>query len=145
MNFTGIESLLPPETSAAVLKANGELDLFSSLTGQQQVLSRAGTILAVSAVQAGDAATDVFAITTGLAGAQYQNTLWEFSTVTGWSLLSTGSFAEISAATNAAGQGVVFGVLTDGSLYEQDPAKGLASTPASPCCRPAEPSRRSAP
>ncbi len=124
VNFTGIESLLPPEASTAVLKTNGELDLFNSLSGQLQVLSRAGTILSVSAVQAGDAATDVFAITSGLVGAQFQNTLWEFSTVTGWSQLSTGSFAQISAATNSAGQGVVFGVLTDGSLYEQDPAVG---------------------
>ena len=124
VNFTGIESLLPPEASTAVLKADGELDLFNTLTGQLQMLSPAGTILSVSAVQAGDGATDVFAITTGLVGAQFQNTLWEFSTVTGWSQLSTGSFAQISAATNPAGQGVVFGVLTDGSLYEQDPANG---------------------
>ena len=40
----------------------------------------------------------------------------------GWALLSTGDFQSVSAATNAAGAAVVFGVLADGSLWEYNPA-----------------------
>ena len=40
----------------------------------------------------------------------------------GWTELSSGTFTQVSGGTNAAGQAIVFGVLTDGSLWEQNPA-----------------------
>ena len=126
VNYNGVESLLPAEVSTAVLKTTGELDLYNTLTGQLQLLSAAGSILAASTVQDASGATDVFVITSGANGLQYLNTLWEYSTATGmFTQLSTGSFHQISAATNSAGQPVLFGVLTDNSLWEQDPALGV--------------------
>ena len=75
-----------------------------------QLLSPAGTILAISTVTDHTGANDVFAITS-------DNHLWEH-TPSGWALLSIGTFRQISAATNKAGGAVVFGVLTDHSLWE---------------------------
>ena len=47
--------------------------------------------------------------------------VWAF----GWSELSSGSFQSISAGVSAAaGQPVMYGVLTNGSLWEQNPANG---------------------
>ena len=37
-------------------------------------------------------------------------------------LLSTGSFQQVSAGLNGAGQAVAYGVLTDNSLWEYNPA-----------------------
>ena len=73
-------------------------------------LSPAGTILGVSA----GGPDEVFAITA-------DHHLWEH-TAAGWSLLSSGSFAALSATENSTGQGVVFATLTDSSLWEYDPA-----------------------
>ena len=42
--------------------------------------------------------------------------------MTGWSLTSVATFASIGATKNSAGQGELFGVLTDGSLWEFNPA-----------------------
>jgi Bacterial Ig-like domain (group 3) len=75
-----------------------------------RLLSPAGTILSVSA----GGADDVFAITS-------DHRLWEHKAA-GWGLLSVGSFASLSGATNTAGQGDVFAVLTDTSFWEYDPA-----------------------
>ena len=72
-------------------------------------LSPVGTILSVSA----GGADEVFAITS-------DNHLWEHTA--GWAILSTGSFASLSGATNTAGQGDLFAVLTDTSFWEYDPA-----------------------
>ena len=47
--------------------------------------------------------------------------LWDHR-LAGWSLLSGGSFASIGATKNASGQGGLFGVLADGSLWEYTPA-----------------------
>jgi hypothetical protein len=104
--------------SAAVLKTNGALDLLTP-GGAVQEISAAGTIQAVSSTFDASFHNDVFAIveTPGFAG-----TVWEFSDSFGWKEISSGSFKQISATTNASGQAVVFGVLTDGSLWEQDPA-----------------------
>jgi len=47
--------------------------------------------------------------------------LWEH-TPSGWAQLSIGSFQQISAGLNSAGQAVLYGVLTDASLWEYNPA-----------------------
>jgi hypothetical protein len=73
-------------------------------------LSPAGTILSVAA----GGADGVFAITA-------DHHLWEH-TAAGWAFLSGGSFMSISATEKAAGQGDVFGTLTDSSLWVNDPA-----------------------
>ena len=89
-------------------------------------LSPAGTILSVSAVtnsldvEFGAGGDVVFAVTAN------QN-LWEHSPVlpgNGWTELSTGSFQQISAGVNRAGDAVVYGVVSGGGLYEQNPANG---------------------
>jgi uncharacterized delta-60 repeat protein len=51
-------------------------------------------------------------------------TLWGYTPAGGWQQLSTGSFQQVSARLNGAGQAVVYGVLGDGSVWEQDPAFG---------------------
>ena len=101
-NITTVETPRPP----AVLGADGSLSLL--YPGGQQLLSPAGTIAAVSAVTDAAGGTDVYAITT--AG----NTLWE-RTSAGWAEISAGHFQQISAATNSAGNAVVFGVLGAGA------------------------------
>jgi hypothetical protein len=73
-------------------------------------LSPVGTILSVSA----GGPDGVFAITADMH-------LWEHGAA-GWAMLSSGSFASLSATENAAGQGDVFATLTDGSLWVNDPA-----------------------
>jgi hypothetical protein len=105
-----VKSAAPAPTSAtAVLMADGSLVQISG--GTVQTLSPAGTILAISAALDGAGNTDVFAITT--AG----HNLWEH-TATGWWQRSIGSFQSISAATNAAGDAVCFGILSNGNLWE---------------------------
>jgi uncharacterized delta-60 repeat protein len=54
------------------------------------------------------------------------NRLFEYAkTIPGdWQEVSSGSFQQVSAGLNGAGQAVVYGVLSDGSLWEQDPAFG---------------------
>ena len=101
-NITTVETPRPP----AVLGADGSLSLL--YPGGQQLLSPAGTIAAVSAVTDASGGTDVYAITT--AG----NTLWE-RTSAGWAEISAGHFQQISAATNSAGNAVVFGILGAGA------------------------------
>jgi uncharacterized protein (TIGR03118 family) len=78
--------------------------------GHWQLLSPAGTILSISA----GGPDSVFAITA-------DHHLWEH-TAAGWAMLSSGSFASVSATENAAGQGDVFATLTDNSLWVNDPA-----------------------
>ena len=113
----------PPSAAAVVLETDGALIEFSpSATGQ--VLSPADSVKAVSAVQDSKGATAVFAITTNLAGPQYLNTLWE-NYNGAWTERSTGSFKQISATTNQNGAPVVFGVLTDGSLWQETATSGL--------------------
>jgi hypothetical protein len=81
----------------------------SAFAGGSMSLSPAGTILSVSA----GAADEVFAVTS-------DNHLWAHTA--GWAILSTGSFVSLSGAKNSAGQGDLFAVLTDTSLWEYDPA-----------------------
>ncbi len=57
-------------------------------------------------------------------GAQYDNTLWEYASG-GWSQQSSGSFAQISPALDANGESIVYGLLTNGSLWEQGHTRGL--------------------
>ena len=101
-NITTVETPRPP----AVLGADGSLSLL--YPGGQQLLSPAGTIAAVSAVTDASGGTDVYAITT--AG----HTLWEHTSA-GWAEISAGYFQQISAATNSAGNAVVFGILGAGA------------------------------
>ena len=64
------------------------------------------------------------------------NTLWEYNAANGgWSEISTGYFQQVSAATNASGNAVVFGVLGQGAFtgfanslweYSNGGWKGLA-------------------
>jgi PQQ enzyme repeat len=78
--------------------------------GHWQNLSPAGTILSASA----GGPDGVFAITS-------DHHLWEHAAA-GWSLLSTGTFAALSATENAGGQSEVFATLADSSLWQYDPA-----------------------
>jgi uncharacterized delta-60 repeat protein len=50
--------------------------------------------------------------------------LFRYTPSGGWQEVSTGRFAQVSAGLNGAGQAVVYGVLSDGSLWEQNPAFG---------------------
>jgi hypothetical protein len=98
------------------------------------MLSPAGTILSVSAATDANNNDVVFAITA-------DTNLWEHSLAlpgNGWRILSTGSFQSVSAGRNGAGSAfqsarpgiphfgpvpglVVFGVLSDNSLWECNP------------------------
>jgi Putative Ig domain len=108
----------PVPVNTVVLETNGALVQYVGGVGSPQLLSPAGTIRAISTVLDAHGTTVVFAITTGAAGAQYNNTLWEHGAF-GWSEQSTGSFHQVSAATNSFGETIVFGLLTNGALYEQ--------------------------
>ncbi len=119
VNFDGIETLSPSGPEVAVLKTSGELDLLTPGTNATVEISPAGSIRAVVATMDASFNNDIFAISE-LPG--YAGTLWEYSDASGWKEISSGSFAQISATTNASGQAVVFGVLADGSLWEQNPA-----------------------
>ena len=101
-NITAVETPRP----TAVLGADGSLSLL--YPAGTQLLSPAGTIAAVSAVTDASGGTDVYAITT--AG----HTLWEHTSA-GWAEISAGYFQQISAATNSAGNAVVFGILGAGA------------------------------
>jgi sugar lactone lactonase YvrE len=98
------------DLSVALMRTDGSLAQLGPGSNLQQ-LSPPGTILGVSAVTDGAGKFDVFAVTT--AG----RNLWEHTSA-GWVMLSAGSFAQISAATNSSGAAVVFGALTDKSLWE---------------------------
>ena len=82
----------------------------TSYTGSVQ-LSPAGTVLAATSSLdfTGDGYV-VFAITS-------DSHLWRHGAA-GWAMLSAGSFQSVSAAANSSGKAVVFGVLTDDSLWE---------------------------
>jgi hypothetical protein len=109
--------------NTVVLGTDGSLVQFVGGTGAPQPISAAGSIKAVSVTLDSNGGTDIYVITTGFAGAQYNNTLWAF--VGGaWSERSSGSFKQISAATSSDGGSVVFGVLTDNSLWEQHLSNG---------------------
>ncbi len=101
--------------SVTALKTDGTL-LQSDGDGVFLVLSPAGTILADSNVIDGLGRDTIYAITTS------GRNLWEFSVNQGWTEISPGSFRQISAASNSFGDPVVFGVLTDGSLWENSSA-----------------------
>ncbi len=101
-NITTVETPRPP----AVLGADGSLSLL--YPGGKQLLSPPGAIAAVSAVTDASGGTDVYVITT--AG----HTLWEHTSA-GWAETSAGYFQQISAATNSAGNAVVFGILGAGA------------------------------
>ncbi len=101
-NITTVETPRPP----AVLGADGSLSLL--YPAGMQLLSPAGAIAAVSAVTDASHGTDVYVITT--AG----HTLWEHKSA-GWAEISGGYFQQISAATNSAGNAVVFGILGAGA------------------------------
>ncbi|HVS40076.1 MAG TPA: Ig-like domain repeat protein [Gemmataceae bacterium] len=83
-------------------------------------LSPAGTIQSVSAVGTSQGEVAFAVVAAG-------NNLWKYSafnTASPWSEMSTGAFAQVNAGLNAGGQAVVYGVLTDNSLWEQNPANG---------------------
>ena len=112
--------------------------LWEQTTTGWQLLSPANTISSVSAVTDGSGQADAFAIANN-------QTLWEY-TPTGWRLLSGGNFRQVSAAVNASGDAVVFGVLgrrLSGAefLMGIPPRRGGWSelSPAKPCCLSARP------
>jgi hypothetical protein len=84
------------------------------------LLSPAGTIASVSAITDSNGIDNCYAIVTA------NNNLWRHTSNQGWSQLSTGSFQQVSAGLNAAGQAVSYSVLTNGTLWEQNPAFGPA-------------------
>ncbi|HVS36831.1 MAG TPA: RHS repeat-associated core domain-containing protein [Gemmataceae bacterium] len=102
-----VSNIVETPRPTAILGADGSLELLSP-DGSSQPLSPAGTIAAVSAVTDASGGTDVYVITT--AG----HTLWEHTSA-GWSEISGGYFGQISAATNSAGNAVVFGILGTGA------------------------------
>ncbi len=82
------------------------------------LLSPAGTIESVSAVTDQSGVVNCYAIvTTG-------NNLWLNRSNVGWTQLSTGSFQQVSAGLNAAGQALLYSVLSNSQLWEQNPAFG---------------------
>ncbi len=110
-------------TTTVVLGANGSLTEFSP-TASDQLISPAGSIESVSTVVDGNNVTAIYAIVTAAAGPQYANTLWENYNGM-WSERSSGSFKQISATIDSNGAAVVFGVLTDGSLWQEPVSFGL--------------------
>ena len=98
---------------------------FGLNTGWVQ-LSPAGTIQSISAVTDFKGNEWCYAIVTGAAGAQYQNTLWLHGPAfpAGWVQISSGTFQQVSAGLNSSGQALMYGVLTNGQLWEQNPAFG---------------------
>jgi hypothetical protein len=78
------------------------------------LLSPGGTILSISAVTDSAGHDDVYAITS-------DSHLWEHTPI-GWAFLSGDYFHQISAGLNGASQAIVFGVGTDDSLLEYNPA-----------------------
>jgi sugar lactone lactonase YvrE len=115
--------------NTVVLLTNGSLVEYVNGTGSPVLLSNHDTIRAISTVLDVHGQTDIYAIIenttpTGLVGPQYNNTLWEF--ISGaWSQKSSGPFAQISAALNSSGESIVFGLLTNGSLWEQGHFSGV--------------------
>ena len=99
----------------AVLTDHSLWEHYSLFAGGWAMLSPAGTILSVSAVtdSSGNDA-EAYVITS-------DQHLWEH-TPSGWTFLSAGSFQQVSAGLNGAGQAVVYAVLTDASLWEYNPA-----------------------
>jgi hypothetical protein len=77
--------------------------------GAPVLLSPAGTVLSVTAGRGPDS---VFAITAP------GHNLWQYSNATGWRLLSTLSFAQLSATQNQSAMDVLFATLSDGSFGE---------------------------
>jgi hypothetical protein len=120
-----VKQVVTAVAATAVLNSDGSLWQYTA-AGGMQLLTPFGTIRAISTVLDVHGQTDIFAITTGLAGAQYNNTLWEYASG-GWSQQSSGAFSRISAATDSAGQSIVFGLLTNGSLWEQSHSLGVDS------------------
>ena len=118
-----------PVLDTVILGKDGSLKEFDD-SGSLVTISPAGTILSATSVLDGNGATVVYALTTGLEGAQFQNTVWEYTTRSGWTEMSSGFFQQISAATNSSGQPVVFGVIGQGepgfanALFEQSSAFG---------------------
>ena len=110
---------------------------YSSLNaGGWALLSPAGTILSISAVTDASGNDDVFAVTA-------DTHLWEH-TPSGWMMLSVGSFQQISAGLNGAGQAVLYGVLGPGPAPTTTPC-GSTTRPSTSaltwlCCPPAAPS-----
>jgi hypothetical protein len=105
-----------PLVLPAILQADGSLLLGAGANG---MISPAGTILAASAAVDGSGFEHVFAIVKGFDAATAGN-LWEYTSgpTAGWAPRSVGHFQSISAATNAAGNAVVFGILSNGNLWE---------------------------
>jgi hypothetical protein len=128
-NLTGTNFPPPPPSGnvdTVVLETNGALIRYINGVGSPQLLSGAGTIKAISTVEDINKQTVVFAITTGAVGAQYNNTLWEFS-FGSWSQQTDSSFQfqQISAATNSSGETIVFGLTTNDALYKQTHSSGI--------------------
>jgi hypothetical protein len=109
-NFVGsngaTSQTVQPAVSTFFLKADGSLQQNSLGSGVQE-LSPAGTILSMSSVTDGNGQQVVYAI------AAAGHSLWKH-TFAGWTELSAGFFGQISAATNAAGAAVVFGIIGSG-------------------------------
>ena len=97
VNFDGIETLTQAVPDVAVLKTNGELDLLTP-GGALQEISPAGTIQAVSSDLRRFVQQRRFR---HRRNPGYVGTLWEHSDAFGWKEISSGSFQQVSATTNA--------------------------------------------
>ncbi len=118
-----VTEVIQPAVSAFILTTGGSVSQVTP-SGIQSVPTNPGpgVVVGVSAVTDGTGHQVLYGIESGTGD------LWQFSSGS-WSEISTGLFAQVSAATNAQGQAVVFGVLgpnslLPGTLWEQNPAAG---------------------
>jgi hypothetical protein len=117
----------PPVVVSAVLKTNGELDLFNQQSGAVTVISPAGTIASITTALNPAGQTVVFATVTGADAFGDLHTLWQYNPASPsapWSEISTGSFTQIRGANSASGVPLVLGLVADSSLWEHNPANG---------------------
>ena len=110
---------------AAVLKTDGELDLFNQQSGAVTTISPAGTIASMTAALNSAGQAVVFVTVLDLDAQGNPHTLWSYNTAgNAWSEMSTGLFEQIRGATTPSGVPVLYGVVAGGSLWVNNPANG---------------------
>jgi len=121
---------------SAALDANGESIVFGLLTNGSlweqahtfsldagwSMLSPNNTIQSISAVTDSSGNDHVYVIDS-IHVTGYAYTLWEHIPA-GWRQDSSGQFSSVSAGLNSTGDAVAYGILTNGQLWEQNPAFG---------------------
>jgi hypothetical protein len=111
LTVTSTKTAQPPAQEVA-LAPDGSLWQGSASSGWQ-MLSPAGTILAVSATTDAAGNEVAYAITS-------DHHLWQHGPG-GWAILSGGAFQQVRSGANVSGGTVAFAVLADNSLWEHSP------------------------